>query len=186
MLKAHNVDAAVAARIMDGYEGITDQCKRERPAFFVHAMQVMDEMLDFRTRCDVRGACACSKSGWREKAMRQIARDHKGGSLEERIQAVGQVKWMGNPVLNPDGTITGGVGTEGGFDCGCGIFKGWKYEEPVPLTYCLCCGGHFRHHYQIGLGVRLRVKAVLSSTLESRRRDPCRFVYEVEAGRRNA
>jgi len=39
MLKAHDVDAAVAAEIMRGSEGITDQRKLERPAFILHAMQ---------------------------------------------------------------------------------------------------------------------------------------------------
>jgi hypothetical protein len=185
-MEAHHVDPAVIARVMDGYEGITDQCKKERPAFFVHAMQVMDEMLDFRTRCEVIDACACSKHTWRKKAVRQIAREYKGRSLEERLEALGQVKYMGNPVLNEDGTITGGVGTEGGFDCPCPIFAGWKHEEPVSATYCLCCGGHFRYHYEIALGVKLRTKAVLSTALESMRREPCRFVYEVESGGRGA
>jgi len=179
ILEASGVDPAIAAKIMEGYEGITDKDRKRRPAFFVHAMQVMDELLDFETRYQIRDACACSKSGWREKAVRQIARDYKGRSLEERLAALGEVRYMGKPVLNPDGTITGGVGTQGGFDCPCTSFKGWKYEEPVSPTYCLCCGGHFRHHYQIALGVKLRTKAVLSTILASQRGEPCRFVYEV-------
>jgi hypothetical protein len=182
MLEAQNVDSAVAAEIMRDYEGITDKDKRKRPAFLVHAMQVLDERLDFRARCDVRDACACSTGGWREKAVKQVAREYKGRSLEERLEALGQVKYMGSPVLNADGTITGGVGTEGGFPCPCPLFHGWKYEEPVSPTYCLCCGGHFRHHYQIALGVKLRTKAVLSSILASQQKEPCRFVYEIVEG----
>jgi hypothetical protein len=179
MLKVQNVDPAVAAEIMRGHEGISDERKLERPAFMVHAMEVMDERLDFRTRCDVRDACACSKHTWRKKAVQEVAREYQGRSLEARLEALGQVKYMGNPVLNADGTITGGVGTEGGFPCPCPLFKGWTYEEPVSLTYCLCCGGHFRYHYQIALGVKLRTKAVLSSALASQQREACRFVFEV-------
>jgi hypothetical protein len=179
-LDAHGVDPSVVARITEGYERITDRNKARRPAFFIHAMRVMDETLDFPTRCGIRGDCGCSNGGWREKEMRRVARECKGGSLAERIQAVGQVKYMGNPVLHEDGTISGGVGVDGGFDCPCSVFRGWKYEEPVPSTYCLCCAGHFRYHYQIGLGVSLHVKAVLSTNLESQRREPCRFLFEVE------
>jgi hypothetical protein len=178
MLRTHDVDPAVIAKIRRGYEDVTDRSTR-RPAFLVHAMKVMDERLDFETRYRVRDACACSKSGWREQAMRRTARDYTGRSLEERLAAVGEVKYMGNPVLNADGTITGGVGTQGGFDCLCPALKGWQYEEPISPTYCLCCGGHFRHHYQIGLGVKLRTAAVQSSIPASQRRDPCRFVYEI-------
>jgi hypothetical protein len=179
-LDAQGVDPDVIARMTEGYEGITDGCRAKRPAFFIHAMRVMDETLDFRTRCEIRGACTCSTGGWREKEMRRIAREYKGRSIEERIEAVGQVKYLGYPALHEDGTISGGVGTEGGFDCPCSVFRGWKYEEPVPPTYCLCCAGHFRHHYQIAFGLKLRVKAVLSTTLESRREKPCRFLFEVE------
>jgi len=178
-LEAHGVDHVVIDRIMAGYEGVSDQSKR-RPAFFLHAMKVMDESLDFQTRCAIRGDCGCSNGGWREKEMRRIAREHKGSSIEERLRAIGQVRYMGDPVLGEDGTISAGVGIKGGFDCPCSVFRGWKYEEPVPFTYCLCCAGHFRYHYQIALGVNLRVKAVLSTALESLRRERCRFVYEVE------
>ena len=179
-LGAHGVDRHVTDRITEGYEGITDRCRAKRPAFFIHAMRVMDETLDFQTRCEIRGACGCSNGGWREKEMRRIARECKGKSLEDRVQAIGGVRYMGNPVLHDDGTISGGVGSEGGFDCPCSVFRGWRYEEPVPSTYCLCCAGHFRYHYQIALGVKLKVRAVLSTALESMRREPCRFLFEME------
>ncbi len=178
ILEERHIDAAVVAEIMRGYEDINDR-STQQPEFFARAMKVMDERLDFQTRYEIRDACACSKHTWRKTAVQRIARELKGRSLEERLAALGQVKYMGNPVLNADGTITGGVGTEGGFDCPCPAFKGWKYEEPVSPTYCLCCGGHFRYHYQIALGVKLRTVAVLSSALASQRREPCRFVFEM-------
>lgn len=182
-LAQYHVDPAMMARIMEGYEDITNTDKERRPAFLVHAMAVMDEMLDFPTRAKIRGACACSKSGWRERAVRQIAREYEGQSLQARLEALGQVKYMGYPTRHEDGTISGGVGTEGGFDCPCPALKGWRYEEPVSPTYCLCCAGHFRHHYQIALGVKLQVKEVLSTALASQRRQPCRFVFEIMEGR---
>jgi hypothetical protein len=178
-LESHDVPPEVVDRMMEGYEGITDRSKAKRPAFFIQAMRVMDETLDFHKRCQVRAACGCSNGGWREKEMRRIAREYKGKGLAEHIEAIGQVRYMGFPILHEDGTISGGVGTQGGFDCPCPVFHGWKYEEPVPATYCLCCGGHFQYHYQIALGVKLRLKEVLSTALESMRRERCRFVYEV-------
>jgi hypothetical protein len=179
-LEEHRVDRKVVGRIMEGYEGISDRNKAKRPHFFIHAMRVMDETLSFRTRCDVRGACGCSNGGWREREMRRIARECKGGSVADRIKAIGQVRYMGDPILHEDGTISGGVGSAGGFDCPCSVFRGWKYEEPVPSTYCLCCAGHFRYHYQIALGVKLKVKEVISTALASKRGERCRFLYEME------
>jgi hypothetical protein len=56
----------VTAEIMEGYESITDNAKKEkRAAFFMKAMERMDALLDFETCRDIRDACACSKGGYR-------------------------------------------------------------------------------------------------------------------------
>jgi hypothetical protein len=185
LLEESSADPAVVEQIMEGLDDLPEEQQggrfrrpsQQRMAFCVRAMARMDELLDFETRCKVRVECTCSKNATRAK---QIAREYKGRSLEERIEAVRQTPYRGgNPVLQDDGTITCGVGTEGGHDCPCRHFRGWKYEEPVSVTWCLCCGGHFIHFYQVALGVRLRIKEVLSSALQSQRREPCRFVLEV-------
>jgi hypothetical protein len=186
-LRGCKVDPAVIERILGDPRGFTEKRRkdataeddRRRVAILVKAMATMDRELDFHTRSEVRAMCSCSTHGWREKAVKQIAKDLAGGTLEERLQALGKVKYMGSPVRNADGTITGGVGTSGGFPCPCPVFKKWPYEEPVSTTYCMCCGGHFRHHYQIALGVKLRLKAVDSSVLESMKKKPCRFTFEI-------
>ena len=60
------VNEKVTAEIMDGYENITDNAKKEtRAAFFIKAMERMEARLDFETCRDIRDACACSKGGWR-------------------------------------------------------------------------------------------------------------------------
>ena len=86
---------------------------------------------------------------------------------------------MGKPVLNPDGTITAGIGDEGGFDCPCPVFTNVKLDGPVSKTYCYCCAGHYRFHYQIALNRKLVTKTVISSILNSAKKEPCRFVYEI-------
>jgi hypothetical protein len=170
----------VAAEIMAGYETLSDKVsKKQRAAFFIDAVNRMDALLDSQTSHDIRDACACSKGGWRLKASQKVARDYADKPLEEKLLALGQVRYMGKPILNTDGTITAQIGDEGGFECPCPVFNGLHLQEPVPISYCYCCGGHFRFHYQIALGLKLRTKAVLSSALESRSTKPCRFVYEI-------
>lgn len=174
------LEPAMAANILAGWETITDDAsKNERAAFFIQAIQRMDEQMDFETRCAVRDACACSKGGWRLKAVQKIAHDFSSKNLAEKIAALGQVTHMGMPVLNNDGTITASIGEQGGFACPCPVFSGLELSEPVSSTYCLCCAGHFRFHYQIALGVKLKTRAVVSSALASNRQNPCRFVYQV-------
>jgi len=179
-IRALHLDEKVTAEIMAGYETISDGSKKEtRAAFFKQAVERMDALLDEETRRDLRDACACSKGGWRLKAVQKVAQEYAGKSLEEKLQALGQVTYMGNPALNPDGTITAGIGDRGGFECPCPVFNGLGLKEPVSKTYCYCCAGHFRFHYQIALGVKMVTRAVVSSALESSSKEPCRFIYEI-------
>jgi hypothetical protein len=170
----------VTAQIMAGYETVTDKSsKNVRAAFFIDAVNRMDTLLGSQMCHDVRDACTCSTGGWRLKATQKVAKEYAGKTLQEKLQALGEVRYMGKPILNEDGTITAQIGDTGGFECPCPVFNKAQIKAPVPISYCYCCGGHFRFHYQIALGVKLRTKAVLSSTLESNRTQPCRFVYEI-------
>lgn len=182
-LQEHNIDPILVAQIMRGYEGISDRStKVKKVEFFMQAMKRMDELLDYETRYRVRDTCACCTGGWREKAVSKLATETADKNLDEKIQALQQLTHMGSPVLNPDNTITAGIGGEEGCSCACSIFSGAgspQLQQPVSSTYCLCCGGHFRYHYQIALGVKLRTKEVLSTALESLGKKPCRFVYEM-------
>jgi hypothetical protein len=48
----------------------------------------------------------------------------------------------------------------------------------MPVSYCLCCGGHFKFHYQKALGLKLRVKEVVTSIFG----EPpqyCSFILEI-------
>jgi len=178
-LQQVQVDEKSIAEIMAGYEKISDKVKKPvRAVFFIEAMKRMDALLDKETCHAVRDACACSKAGYRLKTVQKLAQEYAGRSLEDKIQALWQVK-MGKPVLNADGTITTGIGDQGGFECPCPVFQGVNQKETVSITYCYCCAGHFRYHYQIALGVNLKTLAVESSALESAREKPCRFTYAI-------
>jgi hypothetical protein len=93
---------------------------------------------------------------------------------------------MMSPQLNDDGTFTitmsgyqNGVHT-GKTTCSCGLVKKLKQPFSVSSTYCGCCAGHFRYHYQNMLGVAVRLKDVISSPLNTNGEKPCRFLFEIE------
>jgi hypothetical protein len=179
-LHEYQVDDDIVAQIFKGYEKISDKVpKDKRAAFFIQAIERMEHLLDNQLCRDIRDACACSKGGTRLKAMQKIANEYNGKSIEEKLQAISHATYMGKPVLQEDGTIITGIGDEGGFPCPCPVFSNVEINQPVSITYCYCCAGHFRFHYQIALGVELRTKEVLSSAIASQQKDPCRFVYEI-------
>lgn len=177
-------DLTIATEVVDaifaGYQKISDATsKPKRAEFFRAAMPRMESLLPLETCHAVRDACACSKSGWRLKASQKIAREYDGKSIEDKLAAINQITYMGKPSLDKDGRITAQIGEKGGFECPCPVFQGEDQSIPVSKTYCYCCAGHFRFHYQIALGVELRTVDVVSSALESCSREPCRFLYEI-------
>ena len=179
-LQEYHISADILAKIFENYMNISDKVEKgKRAAFFINAIQRMESLLDSDLCHTIRDACACSKGGWRLKSMQKIAREHHDQSLAFKLQAIGQVTYMGKPVLNEDGTITAGISDEGGFRCVCPVFDSIDVKQAVSKTYCYCCAGHFRYHYQIALGKRLRTKAVVSSALSSQSKEPCRFVFEI-------
>jgi hypothetical protein len=180
VLVEFHVDDAIVAQIMEDYERIADKDPKEkRAAFFAQAVRRMDALLDVETCHAIRDACACSKGGWRLKAAQKVAKAYKTCSLEEKVHALRQITHMGSPTLNADGTITAGIGGEDGCHCACSVFDSLELSEPVSQTYCYCCAGHFRFHYQIALGKKLMTHSVVSSALESLGKKPCRFVYKI-------
>lgn len=179
-LKKHEIPESIQSQIFHEYETVSDRSKKgKKAAFFIEAVNRMDILLDPEMNQAIRDSCACSKGGWRLKAMNKIAKEYSEKSLIEKLGAIGEVKHMGNPRLNPDGTITASIGETGGFECPCPVFHGVDITEPVSITYCYCCAGHFRHHYQIALDVKLETVTVESSALESQRTKPCRFIYKI-------
>jgi len=87
---------------------------------------------------------------------------------------------MGQPVLNDDGTIRAELHyrVDNEYKCACPNFNKLKNRPEVSSTYCLCCAGHFRYHYQNAFGIKLRTKEIRSSPLNSHGENPCVFIFE--------
>lgn len=181
-LWAHGVDAARIAQIMRAPEGLTPKSqKSKKAAHLIEVIKRMDAGLDASLRQAVMDWCACCKGGTRDKDCRGYAKRQAGRALAERIEGLSGLQYMGKPRLSPDGTIVTGIfwQEDGRYRCPCPNFNGLALAQAVPLTYCFCCAGHFRHHYQNALGLVLRTKEVRSSALNSLGREPCQFVFAI-------
>lgn len=187
-LEEYGVDSDVISRIRDGYDGIRDNStKKVRTAFMRHAMRILDEALEPEKRYEVIDSCACCLGGKRAEAVKQFVKSMAGQdlTLAEKVEALRKARpFYNNTRLNDDGTITDGVyyQVDGRYRCPCPGLDFGGMSEPISRTYCLCCGGHFRHHIQKALGIKLKTKQVASSALESLGKEPCVFVFEVVTG----
>jgi hypothetical protein len=171
------VPAHVVAEIMRDGDAVRRTTSPEKKACWMgDAMRRMDRLLDERTRRAVREACACCLGGKRQEISRGIGK--RGGALADRIEAANKAKLVfGHSVeLMPDGKVKVSFSPEGmpGYRCPCLP----KAAEPLPITYCYCCGGHVKHHLQNVLGSKVECE-VLSSALSSGGKKPCTFLLEL-------
>ena len=103
--------------------------------------------------------------------------------IDEKLEKIKSVPNMGIPVKNADGTITvNAVSYSDGekYLCGCSNFNGLNFDYDVSKNYCFCCAGHFKHHYEIMLGVKLNTVEIISSPLDSKGQNPCVIKFEIQ------
>jgi len=180
------IDPVISERILDGFHDLVSSSpKARKAAFFSRATAIVDDCLEWEKKCELMEYNACCKGGQRATAIKKFAKDHSSTDLAGKIIALADVPNMGCPRLHADGTITAHLMymVDGAYRCPCPNFHLLKMAVPVSPTYCLCCAGHFKHHYQNALGVRLKTKEIVSSPLSSMGRQPCviAFVQDMAA-----
>jgi hypothetical protein len=154
----------------------------------IAVIEKMDELLTNEQKLAVMEPEGCCKGGKRDADCKAFGKEHKDKPLAEKLALMFSVEYMMTPHLNDDGsfriTMSGhqnGVHT-GKTTCSCGAIKKLKQPFTVSKTYCGCCAGHFLYHYQNALGVKLRIKEINSSPLDSNGENPCSFTFEVLEG----
>lgn len=182
-LAVFHVDHEIIELIYKDYQSLkSSSSKKEKADFFMRAQQILDEKLDPLQVTQIMDYNACCKGGSRDKASKEFAKQHQALELSEKIALIANVANMGKPVLLDEKTIKTGIYWQEGdlFKCPCPNFNGLKDIPQIPLTYCQCCAGHFRYHYQKMLGVKLSIHKIISSPLFSKGQFPCEFLFKIE------
>lgn len=182
-LEKFSIDEKVIAQINEGFEDIVSKSpKKIKAAYFKQAVDIMTEQVDAQKLQDIFEWNACCKGGVREKMSKAFAKENAHLSIDEKLEKIKSVPNMGEPLRNEDGTITvKAVNYSDGekYLCACSNFNGLKYDYSVSKNYCFCCAGHFKHHYEIMLGVKLKTLEIESSPLESNGKNPCVIKFAI-------
>ncbi|HHX70796.1 MAG: hypothetical protein PHG08_09185 [Bacilli bacterium] len=155
------------------------------PYDVISLIDKMDELLTKDQCLSIMEKQGCCKSGQRDKDCKGFAKEHGNKPLYEKLELLSSIRYMMSPQLNDDGTITITFGNfsngvyMGEHTCSCGVIKKLKQPFSVSPTYCGCCAGHFLYHYQNALGVKLKLKEINSSPLNTNGVKPCSFTFEV-------
>ncbi|MDD6799958.1 MAG: hypothetical protein PUE85_06050 [Firmicutes bacterium] len=176
-LVQHNIPLEIACQINQGFEDLASSSpKKKKALYFKRATEILCENCDIDAVHALYESNACCKGGAREKASKLFASKYAQLPLKEKIEHIEEVPYMGNAVLEDDGVICANavhykVGEE--FACACSNYNKSGFKENVRRDYCYCCAGHFLHHYQIMLGVKLKTLEIVSSPLDSNGKKPC-------------
>lgn len=175
-LEIYKIDQEIIDQIMERGEDIRVKTTPEEKAdWFKGAMNKMDELLDIETRRAVREGCACHQGGIKARTCNKIAQEYE--SLEERIKAVSAKYYIcGIVTLKENGEIISCPDINNRYYRKCVCLP--EAKEPISITYCYCCGGHFKHHLQTALGRKLD-GTMVASALSSGGKEPCTFSFRI-------
>ena len=182
-------DFKVSRDIIDemyvGFDGIVSKTnKKIKSAFFKQALDVMNEKLPPEKVQEIIEANACCKSGGRKKASEEFARINADKTTEEKLALISARPYlnMGSAELDENRQLlVHAVSFHPGekFECACPTVSKIKRDYTIPREYCYCCGGHFKYHYEIMLGVKLKLVEIVSSPHDTGGEMPCVFRFEI-------
>lgn len=183
VFKKAGIDDKLIGQILSVQYQTSNKKEQDNANYCAAVIDKCNELLDFDVLAEAMFHRACCKSGFRLSNAKEIAKEHADKTLEEKLELLGQKKYMGKPHLTEDGKIytemCAGSGTPDKLTCSCWRFKGCVSSGgKMPVNYCLCCAGHFRFHYQTALGLKLRVHKIVSSVFG----EPpqyCSFLFDV-------
>lgn len=107
----------------------------------------------------------------------------KGKTIEERIKILNAmgINESARSILNDDGTLSifWDFEENGKYKCVCSIINKLSKPTTVSLTYCGCCSGHVKYHFENLLGVKLRLIETVSSPINSNGEKQCEHLFEI-------
>lgn len=153
----------------------------------VAVIDKMDMLLTEEQRLSIMEEQRCSKTDKFTAPHRAFGLEHTDIPLAEKIKLYNEtdMSYVAKCRLNPDGTlaVSWGTGEEGEYDCVCSGIKRLRKDPAQPtdvsLTYCGCCAGYIRYTRQYALGIKLRLKKIVSSPINSKGKNRCEFLFEV-------
>jgi len=139
----------------------------------------MDKLLTKENILLIMEEQGCSKDEHTLEAKSKF----KGKTLEERIKILNTICKEEAPDsrLNEDGTVSifWEFKENDKYKCVCPIMS--KLSEPtaVSLTFCGCCSGHVKYHFEQDTEVKLRLIETVSSPLNSNGEKRCEHRFEI-------
>ncbi len=164
----HFAGEAVAKKIMEGSDQITERTDRRKTAQWVKdAMERMDSLTDEKTRVKIMEDCGHSCAKTNKKLIDgATARRKKYKTADEFLQAE-ERKPIAGTRLTREGDVLYQYYTPRAFTkpmrCYCSLLRGLPEDEQVSRTYCHCSKGFVKEFWDSVLEKAVKVELLQSA-----------------------
>ena len=176
-IKKTMLDKGIPMEVMERFvfPDTEDETPEEKIAF----VNQMDNLLTKGQILSVMEEQGCNKDEHPEIWLKL-----KDKPIEERIKILNamSVNEYARSRINDDGTLSifwNNYKENGKYLCVCSIINKLSKPTTVSLTYCGCCSGHVKYHFENSLGVKLRLKETVSSPISSNGEKHCEHLFEI-------
>jgi len=153
----------------------SDNSCQDNVNFYCAAMKKCDELLERDVVIDVMSEICCCKTGQILVKTKDFAKQHAQEPFEEKIK---KLEHISQPWIIDDTHIGAYITGAHEAQCSCWCFKGCNPENDImPISYCYCCAGFMKFHYERALGVKLKIEEMPSSFLSTGKR--CSVIFEI-------
>jgi len=184
-IKKTMIEQGISTEIMAQIE--FPKQRGNHPEEVLSLINQMDKLLTREQCLAIMEEQGCYKGEGYSAPFITFGLEHTGSTLIEKIKLFNE--WESGRKapchLNPDGTLSiywNGWDNEKK-QCVCNVIKRLYKTRSGPVdvsaTFCGCCAGHVRSSYQLALGVKLRLKEIVSSPISSGGQKRCEFLFEI-------
>lgn len=173
--------AAVAAKVMEGSEQITEKTDKVKVAAWVKgAMERLDASLDAKTRVQIMQNCGYNCAKKNSKVIeRAVARRKKFANTEDFLKAEQQKPTKGTRLAR-EGNVLYQFYTPQAFTrpmrCYCGLLRELPTDQTVSNTYCNCSKGFVEKYWESVLQKPVKVNLLQSAVSGAKE---CKFAVHL-------
>lgn len=153
-------------------------------------IELLDKNLPLEDRLSVMEELGCCKSPANQAPFKAFFKKYADKPLKDRVRLMATIDSPHNslsnsPTLNDDNTlsVSWAYGQENNYACVCTcktiIEVRSSGNSTVSPTFCACCAGNIKSLYQAALGVKLKLKNVVSSVISTGGQKHCEFIFDI-------
>jgi len=171
----HGIDEQTARDILNVTYAKSDSPCQDNANFYCAAMRKCDALLARDAVMGLMSSLACCTDGEMLEKTKAFAKKYASKPFAKKIK---KLKHVSQPWIIDENHIGAYITGEHETRCSCWCFDGCKPEnDTMPMSYCYCCAGFMKFHYENALGIQLKIAEMPSSFLHTGER--CSVIFKI-------